>query len=66
MNDNSVKQVIEGEEMNRRWRVSEEGKGEWIWLMYFLYKCEYGTLKHVEVTLRRGVEQEGEKNQTRV
>jgi hypothetical protein len=29
-------------------------KGQ-IWLMYFLYRTEYGTLKPVEVTLRRGM-----------
>jgi hypothetical protein len=29
-------------------------------LMYFLYKYEHGTLKPVEVALRRGMEWEGE------
>jgi hypothetical protein len=37
-------------------RVNEEGKREWIWLMDFLHMCEYGTLKPVEVILRRRME----------
>jgi hypothetical protein len=36
-------------------RVNEEGKGEWIWPIYFLYMYEYGTLKPVEVMLRGGM-----------
>jgi hypothetical protein len=41
-------------------RVNEKSKGGWIWLRYFLYMYEYGTLKPTEVILRRGMEWEGE------
>jgi hypothetical protein len=27
-----------------------------IWWMYLIYKCEYGTFKPVEVTIRGGTE----------
>jgi hypothetical protein len=54
------KQVMLGEGISRRERVTEEGKGGWTWLRYFLYKYEYGTLKLVEVILRREVGEEGE------
>jgi hypothetical protein len=36
-------------------RVNKEGEGGGIWLSYFLYMYEYGTLKPVKVILRRGV-----------
>jgi hypothetical protein len=41
-------------------RVNEDGKGGQIWLRYFAYKYEYGTLKPMEIILRRGVGEEGE------
>jgi hypothetical protein len=44
-----------------RGRVNEEDKRGRIWLMYFLIMYEYGTLKPVEVTSRRGVEKDREK-----
>jgi hypothetical protein len=31
-----------------------EGKGGWIWLMYFLHMYEYGTMKYLGAFLRRG------------
>jgi hypothetical protein len=31
-----------------------EDKRGWTWVMYFLYKYDYGPLKLVEVILRRG------------
>jgi hypothetical protein len=31
-----------------------------IWMRYFLYVDEYGTLKPVEIILRRGVGEEGD------
>jgi hypothetical protein len=34
--------------------VNEEGKGGYIFWRYFLYMCEYGSLKPVEGILRRG------------
>jgi hypothetical protein len=39
--------------------VNEEGKGGRKWSTYFLYMCEYATLRPAEVILRREGE-EGE------
>jgi hypothetical protein len=32
-----------------------------LWLMYFLYKNEYSILKPVEITIRKGLRQKGER-----
>jgi hypothetical protein len=37
-----------------RGKVNEEGRGGWIWLVYFQYLYERGALKPVKVILRRG------------
>jgi hypothetical protein len=54
-----VKQVMLRVGNSKRWRVNKEGKGRQIWLVYFLY-MEYGALKPVEVTSRRGIGEEGD------
>jgi hypothetical protein len=46
VDENSVSKVCS---CSRSGRVNEEGKGGQVWLRYFLYMCEYGTLKPVEV-----------------
>jgi hypothetical protein len=40
--------------LRKKWR-------RWIWLMDFLFKNEYRILKSVEITVRRGLMQKGEK-----
>jgi hypothetical protein len=54
---------------SERGKANEEGKGGQIWLRYFVYMHKNGTLKPIEVILRRGVGKEKiteKMNQTRV
>jgi hypothetical protein len=49
MKDRNVKKVRAQARAYGIGRVNEESKGGRIWSMHFLYMCEYGTLKPVEV-----------------
>jgi hypothetical protein len=40
MKDRIEKQVLQGEGNSGKRRVSEEGKGGWIWSWYFLYRVK--------------------------
>jgi hypothetical protein len=60
MKERNVKQVMLRGRVTGMGSVSKEGKEGYIWSMYFLYLHEDGTLKPVEVILRRGEGYEGE------